>query len=70
HYRQPLNCILQRLSSARRTLTRGYHVLAAARDTRVDTAVEPDEAVLPALREVDGRQVACHRAEEVGDGNA
>ncbi|WP_186016819.1 cysteine--tRNA ligase [Burkholderia gladioli] len=50
HYRQPLNWNLQRLSSARRTLTRGYHVLAAARDTRVDTAVEPDEAVLAALR--------------------
>ncbi len=33
HYRQPLNWNLQRLSSARRTLTRGYHVLAAARDT-------------------------------------
>ncbi|MEX3629873.1 MAG: peptide ABC transporter ATP-binding protein [Burkholderia sp.] len=37
---------------------------------RCPYAIERCRAEVPALREVDGRQVACHRAEEVGDGNA
>ncbi|WP_186100967.1 peptide ABC transporter ATP-binding protein [Burkholderia gladioli] len=37
---------------------------------RCPYAIERCRAEVPVLREVDGRQVACHRAEEVGDGNA
>jgi dipeptide transport system ATP-binding protein len=37
---------------------------------RCPYAVERCRAEVPALRDVDGRQVACHRAEEVGEGDA
>lgn len=66
HYRRPLDWNAERLKTARRTLVRHYRLLAETQDVAAEEGVEPDAALLDALRSDLNVSAALTRLRQLG----